>query len=164
MVRALFLASCWGHVCPLRALAHLAALPFSWPFPGSVPWLVLSPEPVADPSHHWGHRVWHLPASPSLHPWGIPVRAPGQVPDPLCRLVWVGGPGPPQRQSLCWGGRGVTLRPHPWGSGVLPACGGQSALGWRLGGRTPTCFPEPEVSRCCCLFISSCKCAPRFGE
>lgn len=33
-----------------------------------------------------------------------------------------------------------------------------------LGSRTSPCFPEPEVSHCCCLFISSCKCAPCFGE
>lgn len=40
-------------------------LPFSWPFPGSLP--SLSPGPAADPSHHCGCRVWQFPASPSLH-------------------------------------------------------------------------------------------------
>lgn len=162
---ALFLASCWGRAGPLRTLAHLAALPFSQPFPGSMPWLSLSPGPAANPSRCWGCRVWHLPASPSLHPQGIPVRAPRQVPDLLCCLVWVGGHPcslvPRRWQSPC---RGVTRWLQPWGSGLVPAFGGQSALGWRLGGGMLACFPEPEVSYCCCLFISSCKCAPRFGE
>lgn len=47
---ALFLTTHWGRVGPLRALAHLTVLPFSWPFPGSMSWLSLSPGLMVDPS------------------------------------------------------------------------------------------------------------------
>lgn len=88
---ALLLASRWGRAGPLRTLAHLAALPFSQPFPGSMPWLSLSPGPAANPSRLWGCRVWHFPASPSLHPQGIPVRTctqAGARPALLAGLGW----------------------------------------------------------------------------
>lgn len=161
---ALFLASRWGRAGALKALADLAALPFSWPFLGSMPWLLVSPGPVADLSCHWSCRVWHLPASPSLHPQGTPVHAPGRVPNLLCWLVWVGGPpqpGPRWQRSPCWGGHPVAAALGEW---AAPCLRRAERIGLAARQRDARLASQSRRFLVVVLFISSCKCAPCFGE
>lgn len=126
----------WQH-CP-------SAGPFWAPCPDSCspqgPWQTPATAGLAGSSTSQHPHPCTPRASMYVHPGRCPARSAG----------WFGVVGPPQPglpwwQSLCQGGQ---QQPELWGSGLLPTFRGQSALGWRLGSGTPTCFPEPEVSHC----------------
>lgn len=145
---ALLLTSCWrcvtlGSTALLLALPRLRALAVTVPGSHSWPCPLSALAPPCTP----------VPQSLQVHP--------GRCSSSCFRLV----PSQPDRPGGRACARGhLAAAAQVEGALLSPPLEDRAHWAAGLGSRSSPCFPEPEVSHCCCLFISSCKCAPRFGE